>query len=912
MTVLRAYLHKVEKTGNLHVRVMQPTPLGDEFAADMHKCGSPAHWEYSRMEWDFPLTAACVLALQRTAEKHKVQIYWSDDLRQFADEQKKIDDYEQQIRMSIENIVHTNQPLPGYVTNTMNGEKVPMRHQMIAYHWGLRFSGLMLAHSPGLGKSRSAIDLSRGWYDINVVRPMQQVWVPEANAWGVRGGILFITKAAMIRTIAHEYRQWQGMTPLEISGEKSAKLKKAAIPAHAHIVNYESLKCVLHNQYDGLIIDECFPAGTPVRTLCGVKPIQELQVGDMVLALDHDNHSVVERKVTYVFRRKRQSALLTITTSTGSITCTANHPIWTTRGYIPASQVVVGDVFARFISNPVCSVRKSKSETAGCKGLLSPEGMLLQGVSRHDSRQDHRGIKQDICFSPDEGKQSYEEARDEGEVICHAQGDETRTTYEGRQRENDLCGVDTVRRIESGASGLVYAADYKDGQEVRSAERAQSRFIESVVEGGCGVERGITSSSCPERAGCSQDTVFEGSRVVGIDIHEPSDSRLISGGCADDTNIVFNLEVEEHHNYIASDFLVHNCHSCANSSTQTENVIRLAQHARRRLALTGTPISNNLESAFFQMLIVDGGRALGPSKTKFLEEYFTTDKNRSQGAVKNIPKAGAVESVSNRMARCTYFLKKEDALDLPIKTHTPVYLEMSPDQDRYYNTLKDDYLVYIQDSQVSVQQAAARMMKLRQICQGFVLDDQDEPKDFSSSKVDALVDMLKNKLYGRKVVVWAVFTHEINALCKRLMAEQIGFVRLDGTVTSKKVRDQGLELWNTNRNVSVFIGQIQMGVGITLHANECVVPCYDCVYLGIDYSFINWTQSQDRIHRIGQKYPCSYTYLLTADGVDRNIYQSLQAKANTSNAVYKAGKEFYASLVKGDEPNLAAVDLAAA
>jgi hypothetical protein len=46
--------------------------------------------------------------------------------------------------------------------------------------------------------------------------------------------------------------------------------------------------------------------------------------------------------------------------------------------------------------------------------------------------------------------------------------------------------------------------------------------------------------------------------------------------------------------------------------------------------------------------------------------------------------------------------------------------------------------------------------------------------------------------------------------------------------------------------------------------------------------------------------------------VDRNIYQSLQAKANTSNAVYKAGKEFYASLVKGDEPNLAAVDLAAA
>lgn len=610
MTVLRAYLHKVEKTGNLHVKVMQPTPLGDQFAADMRKCGSPANWEFSKYEWDFPLTAACTLAIQRTAEKHQMQVHWSDDLRQFADEQRKIDDYEQQIRKAMQNIMAKNEPLPGYVTNTLNGTKPPARHQMIAYHWGLRFTGLLLAHDPGLGKSKSAIDLSRGWYDIGAVRPMQQVWYPEVGRWGVRGGILFVTKSSVVRTVADEYQLWQSMTALEISGEREAKLRKAALPAHAHVVNYESLRCVLHNQYDGIIADES--------------------------------------------------------------------------------------------------------------------------------------------------------------------------------------------------------------------------------------------------------------------------------------------------------------HSLANSSDQTTNMLDLGRHARRKLALTGTPISNSLESAFNQMLFVDGGRALGPSKTKFLEEYFNSERVGPQGTAKNLPKQGALEAISERMSRCTYFLKKEDALDLPAKTHTPMYLEMTNDQARYYNTLKTEYLVYIQDSQVSVQQAASRMMKLRQICQGFVLDDAKENKNFSSAKVDALLDMLKGKLAGRKVVIWAVFTHEIDMLCQRLMAEQIGFVRLDGTVTSKKVRDEGLKLWNGHPQVTVFIGQIQMGIGITLHANECYVPCYDCIYLGIDYSFINWVQSQDRIHRMGQIYPCSYTYLLTADGVDRNIYSSLQAKANTSNAVYKAGKEFYASLVKGDEPNLAAVDMAAA
>jgi hypothetical protein len=607
MTVLNAYLHKVQATGNLHVKVQQPMALSDEFAADMHRCGSPATWTFAKMEWDFPLTAACVLTLQRVAEKHRCQIQWSQDLQQYADEQRKIDDYEQQIRLAMENIISKNEYLPGYVTNTHKG--APMRHQMVAYHWGLRFTGLFLAWDPGTGKTRAGVDLSRGWYDIGVVRPMQQFWNAAAGVWAVRGGILVITKASMVRTWANEYQQWQGMTAMEIAGVKDRKMYKSALPTHAHVVNFESLKNVLHNEYDGMIIDES--------------------------------------------------------------------------------------------------------------------------------------------------------------------------------------------------------------------------------------------------------------------------------------------------------------HSCANSSGFTENTLKLAQHTRRRLALTGTPISNNLESAFYQMLIVDGGRALGPGKTKFLDEYFVPSDKGAQGHTKNIPKPGSLEAVSNKMARCTYFLKKEDVLDLPPKTHTPLYLDMTPDQARYYNKLKDDYLVYIQDSQVSAQQAAARMMKLRQMCQGFVYDDNNAAKDFNAAKVEALVDMLKTKFTGRKVVVWAVFTHEIDMLCRRLMQEQIGFVRLDGTVTSKKVRDSNLKLWNENPAAQVFIGQIQMGVGITLHANECYVPCYDCVYLGIDYSFINWTQSQDRIHRIGQKYPCSYTYLLTDDGVDRNIYQSLQSKANTSNAVYKAGKEFYASLVKGDEPNLAALDAAA-
>jgi len=64
----------------------------------------------------------------------------------------------------------------------------------------------------------------------------------------------------------------------------------------------------------------------------------------------------------------------------------------------------------------------------------------------------------------------------------------------------------------------------------------------------------------------------------------------------------------------------------------------------------------------------------------------------------------------------------------------------------------------------------------------------------------------------------------------------------------------------------------------------------------------------DRIHRIGQHWPVSYSYLLTENGIDRRIYQALQAKEQTANAVHREGKDFYLSLLTEDTPNLAMVD----
>lgn len=899
MTVLRAYLHKVKDTGNLHVRVMQPMALGDEFVNDMHKCGSPAHWEFSRMEWDFPLTAACVLAIQRTAEKHKIEVYWSPDLQQFADEQRKIDDYEQQIRMAIENIIKRNEPLPGYVTNTYNGEKLPMRHQMIAYHWGLRFTGLMLAHDPGCLTGDTLIKTKRH----GLVRPIKLSDLytkfnnlPCTNPWK-KDGETTIKSLMPDGTLRHNaikqviYKGKQPTVKLILDSGKTLSCTLDHEVATPGPVWVPAMKLKVG--------DTVLTNGAPICPECGTSRMR-------IITYKYSKYRGICLGCAHKGRRNGRFITGKMFDKSGYVLVSGHqtHPHADKDGCVREHILVMEKKIGRYLTDYEMVHHKDE-----VKDHNDPDNLVLMTHIDHATLHGTESKYKNM----DGGR-----AGTGGEIIFIPRQDRIKSIeWVGEQDVYDIVMADPGRNFV--ANGIIVhncgksrsAIDLSRGwYDIGAVRPMQQVWVPEArrwgVRGGIIV---VTKASIV-RTWAKEYMVWQNMTAMEIVGEKESKMRRVALPAHAHVINYESLQYVLHNQYDA--LIIDESHACANNSGQTENVLKIAQHARRKLALTGTPISNNLESSFNQMLIIDGGRALGPCRTRFIDQYFTPSEKGAQGSSTNIPKAGAVEEVSNRMARCTYFLKKEDALDLPPKTHTPIYLEMTTDQDRYYNKLKDEYLVYIQDSQVSVQQAAARMMKLRQICQGFVLDDQDNPKDFNHAKMDALMDILRGKLYGRKVVIWAVFTHEINLLCQRLMQEQIGFVRLDGTVTSKKVRDQGLELWNSDPRVSVFIGQIQMGVGITLHANECTVPCYDCLYLGIDYSFINWTQSQDRIHRIGQKYPCSYTYLLTADGVDRNIYLSLQAKARTSNAVYKAGKEFYASLVKGDEPNLVAVDTAAA
>lgn len=86
----------------------------------------------------------------------------------------------------------------------------------------------------------------------------------------------------------------------------------------------------------------CFTAGTKVLTDEGEKPIEDIDVGDMVLAKDEETGEQAYKEVTHLYRNEKDT---TYKLSVGDqiIETTDNHPFWVDgKGWILVVDLKVG------------------------------------------------------------------------------------------------------------------------------------------------------------------------------------------------------------------------------------------------------------------------------------------------------------------------------------------------------------------------------------------------------------------------------------------------------------------------------------------------------------------------------------------------------------------------------------------
>lgn len=88
----------------------------------------------------------------------------------------------------------------------------------------------------------------------------------------------------------------------------------------------------------------CFAAGTPVSTPQGLRTIESIKTGDLVLAQDVETGEIAWKPVIQPTKRSA-TKVLKLTVGDESFFCSLKHPFWKTgRGWIWAKELAVGDL----------------------------------------------------------------------------------------------------------------------------------------------------------------------------------------------------------------------------------------------------------------------------------------------------------------------------------------------------------------------------------------------------------------------------------------------------------------------------------------------------------------------------------------------------------------------------------------
>lgn len=311
---------------------------------------------------------------------------------------------------------------------------------------------------------------------------------------------------------------------------------------------------------------------------------------------------------------------------------------------------------------------------------------------------------------------------------------------------------------------------------------------------------------------------------------------------------------------------------------QSKTLHRLGKLAKYRLILTGTPVTQSPLDFFSQYKFLDPG-IFGDSYFAFKARYAIEQPIGNTGGKRVVGYKNMAELVQKAHSVAVRVTKAE-ALDLPEQVDQVLYADLEPETKRLYNQMARESVAELsQERVIMAANVLARLLRLSQITGGFV-GEGGEVQQVSSAKLNLLTETLDDLLdAGKKVVIFARFIPEIEAILNLLNERQIGHAWITGSVPQSE-RGQAVERFQTDDDCRVFVAQLQTaGLGITLTAADTAI------FYSLDYSYANYEQCRARIHRIGQRNTCTYIHLVARDTVDEDVMDALRKKKNVADLV---------------------------
>ena len=346
----------------------------------------------------------------------------------------------------------------------------------------------------------------------------------------------------------------------------------------------------------------------------------------------------------------------------------------------------------------------------------------------------------------------------------------------------------------------------------------------------------------------------------------------------------------------ATEFLYHHPNNIAiidesttiknHKAIRTKNVLKLASYSKYRRILTGSPVTKSPLDLYTQCNFLDDKHLGFSSYYTFRNRYCVTHKlDLGGGKYTEIPKYYVhINELEEKLSKFSYRVTKDECLDLPKKLYSKRYIDMNEDQEKFYEQLRIAAIAIIEDETVSYNNKLTEIIRLHQVCNGFVKTNDGELKQFKNPKLHALADIIEEA--DGKIIIWATYIYNIESIIK-FLEEKYGkqsVVANYGSVDTLK-RAQAMKRFQEDPTCRFFVGNPSTGgFGLTLTQAKNVI------YFSNSFNFEVRKQSEDRAHRSGLQHQVLYTDLICKGTIDERIISSLSNKNEL--AIKTLGDEF--------------------
>ena len=450
----------------------------------------------------------------------------------------------------------------------------------------------------------------------------------------IGGKILIVSPLMVCEQTCEEYERWYGSSDIvQLSASELQHWLNAKDGKQLGIVNFEAIREGLNpGKLSGLIIDECFPAGTLVDCIVdGVpvsQPIETLSPGDVIVNASGNDHVVQ-------LRRKRVEYACVVKAGT-DIPCSPNHPFFTQRGWVSAQDLEPGDSI--LTSSEAMRMVRDDIHSEGHVGARE----ILRSILLSEMENVATGTSEEGAY---EGN-TCEDRKKEGGVVCGSQsksdwrvgsnqepksncmsgsseedssqveGDEFQTFRAwGEWSRDDLAAIEAAGcigdRLDSGVCVIAGRTTSRVSHELqnrlgeyRNASRYRSGWsLPQVAEG------------TRQEEGCETGFV----RVESLTVLERGCSELDRYRDSDGSLYFYDIEAERHPSFSVNGLLVHNSSMLkSHYGAWGTRLIDLGRGLNWKLTGTGTPAPNDRIEYANQAVFLDRAKTVN----EFLASYF--------------------------------------------------------------------------------------------------------------------------------------------------------------------------------------------------------------------------------------------------------------------------------------------------